>query len=294
MSAQIRWTSAEVRDAGPPTPYYFLAPYFRKWFKRPPPKPVPTDLKAHLEKLLKDTAKDAKKSKVAFESQIKTQKTEGENGERSSINFSWTGAGRGQGKIWSCSNCSRVVIAQVIGMAKDHNAIGAIASQLFATCEDHSSDGFDLWALYDLKCQVPVDFVLQSHKLLSGHLQLVFWRGAERIVIERWGLANITLKKFTTPEWLLNNAYCKISKLEKTEAETPFGHTCTKISGGLPPGGMFFALRDAKGSVRKFPTRYIGTAWHCEQTNKLYAIQLMHHRRSEQLWEQIMDRCKCH
>src|SRR5580658_8277341 len=130
MSAQVRWTSAATTQNQPPTPYYMLAPYFRKWLRRPAPALPPTDLKASLEKVLNDAAKDAKKRKASFDSQMKAQRTEGDNNERTAINFSWTGAGRGQGKIWKCDTCSRVVVAQVIGMPKDHNAIGSVASQL--------------------------------------------------------------------------------------------------------------------------------------------------------------------
>jgi hypothetical protein len=293
MTVQVRWNNAAAERHGPPTPYYMLAPYFRKWFRRPKPAVPKTDLKASLEKILKESAKDAKKSKAPFESQMKTERTEGENGERTSISFTWTGAGRGQGKIWRCDTCNRVVVAQVIGMPKDHNAMAAVASQLFGTCQDHSPDGFDLWALYDLRAEVPVEFALQSHKLMSGHLQLVFARGAERIVMDRWGLASITLKQFTEAEWLRNNALCRLNKMETKTVEMA-GHEGVYYEGPLPTGGRLYAFREAKGSVRRFPGVYTGGVWHCPETNKLFAIQMLRSRKSDGLWNQIMERCHCH
>ncbi len=225
---------------------------------------------------------------------MKPERVEGENGERSAINFSWTGAGRGQGKIWKCDTCSRVVVAQVIGMPKDHNAMGTVASQLFATFQDHTTDGFDLWALYDLRASIPVEFTLQSHKLMSGHLQLVFTRGAERIVLDRWGLANVTLKKFTEEEWLHNNALCNLKGMKKRQLATPMEHEGVMFEGSIPAGGRLFAFREAKGSLRRFPTRYSGGVWHCPETNKLFAIQILYSRKTEGLWEQVLQRCLCH
>jgi len=71
------------------------------------------------------------------------------------MNFSWSGLGRGQGKIWHCSKCRRIVIAQVIGMAKDGNAMAAVASQLFSSLHDHSETGYDLWrsTIFRWKCR---------------------------------------------------------------------------------------------------------------------------------------------
>ena len=294
MSVQVRWSSAGANENAPPTPYYMLAPYFRKWLRRSPPPVAPTDLKANLEKVLKDAARDARKRKTNFDSQMKPQRLEGERGERTAINFTWTGAGRGQGKIWKCDTCSRVVVAQVIGMPRDHNAMGTVASQLFGTFEDHPTDGFDLWALYDLRASIPIEFTLQSHKLMSGHLQLVFSRGAERIVLDRWGLANVTLKKFTDDEWLRNNALCRLDGMEKRRETMAIGHDGALFQGALPAGGRMFAFREAKGSLRRFPTRYTGGVWHCPDSNKLFAIQMLHNRHTEGLWEQVLQKCLCH
>ena len=100
---------------GPTTAYSLIAPFVRHWLKRPPPA-MPSakpDLRANLERILKETEKQAKKAKATFDSNIKPEKTEGEDDERTAINFSWTGEGRAQGKIWHCATCDRVVVAQV-------------------------------------------------------------------------------------------------------------------------------------------------------------------------------------
>jgi hypothetical protein len=293
-SVQVRWSNAAKPEQGPPTPYYMLAPYFRKLLKRPEPAPQKTDLRQTLDRILKDAAKEAKKSgKAPFECQTRPEKTEGLNDERTSMGFTWTGSGRGQGKIWRCNTCNRVVVAQVVGLQKDHNQIGAVASQLFATFQDHSEDGYDLWALYDLQAQVPVEFHLAAHRVMSGHLQLAFARGAERIIIERWGLANVTLKRFKLHEWFESNALCPVKQMPHTEHEIN-GHTAVKVSGSLPLSARFTALKECKGTIRPFPNRYTAGAWHCEDENKLYTIQVLHSAKTEGLWDQIAARCHCH
>jgi hypothetical protein len=129
---------------------------------------------------------------------------------------------------------------------------------------------------------------------MSGHLQLVFSRGAERIVIDRWGLANVTLKRFTDEAWLRNNALCKLDGMEKRRVPMTMEHEGAFFEGSIPAGGRAFAFREAKGSLRRFPTRYAGGIWHCPEANKLFSIQILHNRKTEGLWEQVLQRCLCH
>jgi len=294
MSAQVRWSNAAKQEQTAPTLYYFLAPYFRRLLRRPAPALPKSDLKGNLERILKETGKQAKKSKAPFESSLKPEKVEGENGERTAINFTWSGGGRGQGKIWQCAVCNRIVVAQVVGLPKDLNAIGVIASQLFASMHDHAMEGYDLWALYDLVAEVPETFRLEAQKLLSGHLSLTFGRGAEKIVIQRWGLANMALKKFTLEEWFRKEAMVNVKRLARREIETAHGHRALVFEGALPLTSRIGVLRDARNSLRRFPTRYAGGIWECPETNKLFLIQALTNRRSEGLWAEVEPRCVCH
>jgi hypothetical protein len=292
MSVQIRWQDAAKPPEPRLSPHQMLSERWRAWRKLPaPPVPKP-DLKANLDKILKDAAKQAKKNKTNFDSAVKPERTEGEQGERTAISYTWTGEGRGQGKIWYCSVCKRIVVAQVLGTQKA-SALAAVASQLFATLHDHSDDGYDLWALYDLQMETPTDFRLEEQKLLSGHLQLTFGRQGERIIVDRWGLANMTLKRFTVNDWFRNNAGVNIKRLTSHEDETR-GHPVTRFAGGLSLFDRLKVLREARGSLRRFATRYEGGAWTCPESNKIYAVQVYHNRRTVGLWSDIVRRCRCH
>jgi len=294
VTVQIRWSDASKPEGGPPTGYTMLAPHFRRWLRRPEPPVKQPSLKSNLERMFQETAKQAKKARAAFESSIKPERREGPNDERLAMNFSWTGAGRGQGKIWYCSHCHRVVIAQVVGLARDQSAIAAVASQLFASLHDHSEDGYDLWALYDLELQIPVDFRLQEQKLLSGYLSLTFGRNGEKVIVDRWGLANMTLKKFTLAEWLQNNVPVRLKKMLSDNVEGAHGHSISHYSGGIPLLVLAKLVRDAVGSLRMFPTRYEGGVWTCPESNKIFVLQTLRNKRSTTLWRDIVDRCVCH
>jgi len=293
MSVQIRWQNAAKPQQSRLTLYHTLSGWWRTWRKLPPtPTPAP-DLKSNLDRILKETAKQSKKSKTAFETSIKPERIEGDQGERTSINFSWSGTGRGQGKIWHCAQCNRIVVAQVLGLHKEHAALAAVASQLFASLHDHAADGYDLWALYDLELQMPSDFRLEDQKLLSGHLQLTFGRSGERVVVDRWGLANMTLKRFKVDEWFRNNASVNLRRMKPHEDETR-GHPVTRYEGTLSLFDRLKMLREARGSLRRFATRYEGGAWNCPESNKIYAVQVYHNRRTVGLWADIVRRCGCH
>ncbi len=291
LTVQIRWTDAAKPEVK--TFYHVLAPHFRRWLRRPPPLPPKVDLKANLEKFLKDITKQAKKSGEKLEASTKSEKEEGENSERRAMNFSWTGNGRGQGKIWYCSRCNRVLVAQVLGLGREQNAIASIASRLFSSLEDHSTNGYDLWALYDLQVEIPEGFRLASQKLLSGYIQLVFQRGAERIVVDRWGLANVTLKKFSLKDWFTNHANVALKRFSVTET-TEEGHERIRYVGKLTPLTRLRAVREAKLSLRNVPSCYEAETWHCPESNKIYAIQVWRHARSLDVWDEVVRRCVCH
>ena len=295
ITVQIRWSKPDKPQMSGNSLYAMtLAPLLQRFTKKPLAMTGTPDLKANLEKMFAETSKQAKKSKSTFESNIKPEKIEGPDGERTAMNFSWTGEGRGQGKIWSCSKCKRVVIAQVVGLARDQSAIAAIASQLFSTLHDHSEDGLDLWALYDLQVKVPDDFVLEEQKLLSGYLSLTFGRKGEKIFVDRWGLANMTLRKFTAVEWFQNNAQVSLKKLKKETVESELDHSVERFSGSLPIFARMKILKDAKNSLRRFPSKYEGGVWVCYESNKIFSLQVMSSKLTENLFTSSLDRIVCH
>jgi hypothetical protein len=251
------------------------------------------DLRATLDGFLKQVAKQHRKAKTGFEFKIKPETVEA-GGERTAHHFSWTagGQGQGQGKIWRCSHCGRTVIVQVVGQTRDN--LAPVASQLFGSFRCHGCDGWEVWALYDLVAAVPDDFRLKGQILMSGRLRLEFERGrGERLQIERWGLANVTRKRFTLAEWLreaVGAGRNRVAPAETTVQDHPAASVSGRIAGALP---WVRALRDA-GLPPRPASRYAACCWECAETNKIYAIQLWHSARTVGLLEEVAQRCECH
>lgn len=290
LSVQIRWMDAGRKREKYPSLATSLLPWLSGLFGKSKQSGEP-DLKQTLENLLQQTAKQAKKARARFESTSKPSRVED---GREAISFSWLGAGRGQGKIWHCPVCNRVVIAQAIGLVKDQAQIGRIASQLFASLRCHAEDGMELWALYDHRVEVPKSFQIESQKLLSGYLMLVFRRGGERLTIERWGLANVVLKKFSMAEWLRTNARARVPISKCSDWRSGLGHDGARAELCLGFWQRLAGIRSSPLRAANRPSRYGAVAWACPDTNKIHVLQMSYHPCHESEWECMLGGARCH
>lgn len=292
MFAQVKWLDPAAKR---PANLADAATRLWRWWRErrgAACEPAAPDLRETLDTFLKQTARKARtgRGKAGFDYKVKGEVTEA-GGERVAHHFSWSGGGQGQGKIWRCARCRRVVIAQVVGQARD--PVGDVAAQLFGSLRDHGEDGWEAWALYDMVAAVPDDFRLRAQKLMSGYLRLEFERRGERIVLERWGLASVALKKFTLAEWFRRMGDVPARAAVEAE-ETDAGHAAVWCAGSIRgPLAWARALRDAAGSLRP-ASRYAARCWTCEESNKVYAVQVWHNRRTEGLLEEVAARCQCH
>lgn len=294
MTVQIRWLDASKQKQSFPSLYTYIAPKMRALLHKPDPPVTPPDLKATLDKMLKETEKQAQKEKMLFESNLKPEQREGEEGVRRSINFSWNGIGRGQGKIYHCTHCNRVVMAQVLAIGKDRSFIPEVASQLFATLQDHSIDGRNLWALYGLQIEIPENFRLTEQKVFSGHLRLVFHNKGEKIIVDRWGLADTVMKRLSLEDWFRNQTQTSLKNLELQQSALPSGHSLLFAKGPLGLLSKIQALRDSSGLPGRFASQYAGGVWECPETNRIYSVQYWHRTNNASLWDDLVQSCNCH
>ena len=294
LCAQVRWQTAGRNTRKIRTLYDILAPHARKLFRRPEPVVPPPDLKATLEKILKASKKEASKSKMTFESVIKSERTEGVAGERTAASFSFVGGGRGQGKIWHCKVCNRIVVAQIVGTQKDSRAIQAIASQFLGSLSCHSSTEYDLWALYDLNVEIPKTFKLNSQKVMSGNLQLSFMHGGEMIRVERWGLATMVLKKFTIEEWLRANAYINAGKALVQESACNEKHAGVESQLKVKLFDKIKLFKLARGFALPMASHYAGCMWLCPEEQKLFMVEVLTRKKNPELMHKVASSCNCH
>ncbi|MCL5283924.1 MAG: hypothetical protein M1330_04345 [Armatimonadetes bacterium] len=289
MFVQIRWEMAGNRPQPKSLNDWVKYGISQLQNRNRPVEIEPPDLGVILDRYLKEAEKRSHKQKEEFESKAKSETVE-LSGERIARNFQWVGGGVGQGKIWYCRHCQRIVMAQVVGRSKDD--IGAVASELFSTIRDHGEEGWQTWALYDLCAEVPEQFQLEQYRLMAGALRLEFRRGGKSIMIERWGLANVLLRNSSLEDWYAHMVDLPCRGIEKEETEHA-GHTVVHFHWNInDPLARLRAIRDGFFS-HTISTGGSAAVWHCPANNKIFGIR-MHHPYGENIVEQVVERCRCH
>lgn len=243
------------------------------------------DLHSKLEGYLNDLRRRARKRRVDFAHKIKSK-------DAGLLAFSWQSDRKAQGRLWLCDECGRVIIAQVSGGQSDD--VSNVASYVLPSIEDHSEDGWRTWAMYDLIAEVPPGYTLEKHRLMSGYIQLVFRRKSNRLVIERWGLANVALKNSSLREWFAERAVSDLRSYQYSIQDVEFGdERGIQVMGRR--AGFYLAFKAAREIVGlQKPAAYLdGYIWVCEDTNKIFSVQLMHSRH-ENVLDEVLERVECH
>ncbi|MDH7481776.1 MAG: hypothetical protein QHH26_07365 [Armatimonadota bacterium] len=243
------------------------------------------DVRRRLEEFLKDLGRKARKRKVNFEYKIKSK-------EDGTISFTWQADRKAVGKLTRCDRCKRILIAQVSGLSSDN--VSGVASQILPSLMDHSEDGWQTWAVYDLIAEVPPDYRLEKHQLMAGYIRLNFRKGVNRLTIERWGLADVALRKCTFTEWYADRVRYDFRPFRYSMQEVDFdGESAIEVTGRRH--GLKEILRSASELLRgKSPAIFLDAcAWVCEESNKIYSVQAIHSRQ-EKVFDEVVDRVECH
>lgn len=243
------------------------------------------DLHRKLDDYLNDLRRRARKKRAGFEYKIKSRDAE-------TLAFTWRSDRKAQGRLWHCAECDRVMIAQVSGGASDD--ISDLASAVLPTIEDHSDDGWRTWAMYDLIAEVPPGYLLEKHQLMAGYIRLGFRKKSSRLIIERWGLANVALKSQTLREWFYERVGHDLAQYRCSIEEIDFGgEKGIQVSGRR--AGIGPALKSAGEllAIRKPALCLDGYVWVCEESNKVFSIQSMHSK-GEDVLDQMLERTECH
>ncbi len=214
---------------------------------------------------------------------------------RKGVSFSWDGDSPVWGAIWRCESCNRILVLQL----RLKEAEGQeVAPRILRSLEDHPGAGTSLWAIYGLRCRVPTSYRLIDYSLTAGFLQLCFAsRESPRrqLDISRWGPAGILLKETELGQWwagyLLSRKQGCVSAERDGEIRS---HACMtasgKVKGGFSPRGKggFLKLRPWS------PIRWRGKAWHCPQSNRIYAVRSTDHPGALELVDRVAEEGICH
>ncbi len=196
-------------------------------------------------------------------------------------------AAQGFGVAWNCPHCERVTFGHIIGRNSDkRDKIERLSSEIFASLECHGSGGWETWSAFDLKLDVPEEFVLARAQLLLNKLELEWKRPqpaglqglgkrADRLVVRRLPIANVLLENQTLDEWaerVLRPGH-KTLLLGAPQATIVRGHEALLFEG---------KTRDLRARLRGWFFDFVGRrrtppaqiwAWHCPDSNRLWVLE---------------------
>ncbi len=278
------------------------------------PKGSP-DLERSIDQFLEKLEKDAKKRDREFR-RAKDPKLVQRSRKRKSqlVNFGWIGerseelVGQGWGLGWQCAECNRVVVAHLIGRGLENpGKMQRLASEVLDTLECHGSGGWRTWGAYGLQMELPEEFQLGRAKLMTGRLDLEWikappappagWIAArERIAIRRMAAANVVLAHESFGDWterIIKNAG-KEYRYNEQEETTVRAHKAVLLRGRLRDLKKYVQQR-ALGFLMRRPTIPVETfVWHCEESNKLYALDCEMSHLNTHVPRDVLDSIECH
>jgi hypothetical protein len=208
--------------------------------------------------------------------------------------FTFSGKQAGYGVAWYCKTCGRIIIAQALGRPEEKD-LEDRAVKLLASLDDHPRGDWTTWALYDLHTEVPKDFDQSAVNLRAGLTELTFKRDTEKIIVARWGLADVARRGQSLDTWARRQFLKQWQSHHPTSEGSTFrGHEAVTVTGAsTQPLGL--VVRIGRHAARKvYADHLIAHIWHCEPTNRLYVVSGIVDVGNQSLLEEIRDRTRCH
>ena len=256
------------------------------------------DIEKRLIQYLDSIEKSAKRQKTPAVTSVKTLE-DPRHPERLGLRgFSWKADRKAVGRIWHCSECGRVIIAQVLGGVRDD--FNNVAADALSTLDCHPADpDWRPWSLYDLTTGVPGDYTLTGKpQLMNVYVQLPFARGnsLDTLTVEQWGVANVQLRGAYLDQWFRqkNKALEPMLRYDATETEV-HGHPALALNGRRTGVSYWASQVPAQiARLQKPATYFAARIWECPDSNKIHLVQSFSRRPQPGLVDEIVERTVCH
>ncbi|UCG11965.1 MAG: hypothetical protein JSU72_15825 [Deltaproteobacteria bacterium] len=183
--------------------------------------------------------------------------------------FVWHGPEvKGEGAILYCLACQTATLLQFY-QRKDQTD-PHVAKQVLRSFRDHSEDGLVTWALFDLRALLPQRYQLTHHLFHPGLYQLSFQYRNQRVILRRWGPANLLLKTVDLKGWFEEKSK-EFDWNNLTHLRT-YDHWAVPTvqavrKGSSSPGARFWARMS-----RKSPHIWI-RIWHLRSQNQILGVE---------------------
>ncbi len=144
---------------------------------------------------------------------------------------------------------------------------------LFGAISDTSAESARSWAIYDLICQAPANYNLESYELKSGHIKLLFASANNTVRFDRLSLAEVLLQNSTLGDWFREFFSKEIRHIEvNIDDQDTQAHEGIEITG--KPKSRWRGLLQPLPFWNVRPRRDVsGRAWVCPESNKIYCVQ---------------------
>ena len=255
------------------------------------------DLEKRLERYFAGIRRTVKRQKLDVDAKSKAMGDERFPERDMTRTFSWKADRRAQGRIWHCTECGRLVIAQVVGA---QGVLSPVASEVLRSVQCHAADAdWETWSLYDLLTQVPADYSLRGKpQLMNIYVQLMYGRGqsADTLSVEQWGVANVQLRGAYLDEWFRQKNAAHESALRYAAQEVNVqGHAALLLTGRRRGLGYWMAQAPQHLAKLQMPaTHFSACLWECAESNKIFLMQSYSRRPQTEMLMQIAQRTPCH
>lgn len=241
------------------------------------------------EQYLKQVKKASRKLKVEYEGAL----AGGGRKPREKpvdLRFEWQADRQGHGRLMWCRQCRRTVIAQVSGPKGQMTR--SISHLVLPAVRDHADSESVEWGVYGLAFRMPKEIRLIRQRLMSGFLSLNFCGGPGRVIVERWGLAEMLLSKGLVP-WHEKEYLAELKRFRGETLAIEWGEHEALITEGFEGG-----LRRVKAMVRAMmlpgrAERFASVVWHCPQTNRIVGVRAFG-RKPLELARRVAETVRCH
>ncbi|HID06854.1 MAG TPA: hypothetical protein EYP10_06870 [Armatimonadetes bacterium] len=264
-----------------------------KWVTMPPGKAP--DLQEQAKAYLAQMEKEAKKRKLTLRKRVDTKLISKRQAKgRNVLTFDWQLDYIGEGMLWWCSDCNKVLMAQVIGNRGER--IRELARRIFTSISDHARNEWQRWSLFGLQFEMHQSMKLGEYDAKSGYVRFQFRYGDEEsIEVARWSLANVILKRTSIEQWTADMLKEHLRRYAIDYRTVKIGsHSGIALQGRwkvpLKTVRLFFRQLSKRGALPRFQ----GWVWQCTDTNRiLWVIAIVKPEHIE--WaNHVIKTVKCH
>lgn len=159
-------------------------------------------------------------------------------------------------------------------MSRTDESLDGVLPQIFNALEDTSPDEPRAWALYDLVCQSPPEYELDTFELKSGHVGLKFQhKNGNTVYIDRLSLARTILSDKDLDQWYME-FFRKDLRHVEVDSQIQTDNDETRVSVQGHPKSRWLGILQPLPFWNMRPRQNLsGQVWTDLKTNKIFAVQ---------------------